>query len=231
VQLIEESTIGVRSAVITLERRDSSVRFVLFPMVHLGVPEFFAEVHRRLAECDVVVVEGVPGRRASLLTLACSVAGRLRRDGLVDQSRGLDLGDLSDRIVRPDVNADQFARSWRSIARHLRLLAYVAVPFVGAWVALVGPKRVLAGEVTTDDALSREDIEQPESIDQIVDALTNDRDRALCAALGQLANDTGGSARAVGVCWGAVHMRAVTDFLLRQGFKPSHAEWITVYPT
>lgn len=98
-------------------------------------------------------------------------------------------------------------------------------------MAIVGPKRVFSGRVMSDDALSREDIDQPESIDQIVDALTNDRDRALCAALARLIKDANGATRAVGVCWGAVHMRAVTDFLLRQGFKPNHAEWITVYTT
>src|SRR5262245_56591605 len=59
-QLIESTGYGVRSAVLTLERRGPSSRFVLFPMLHLGSPEYFHEVHERLRACDVLVVEGVP---------------------------------------------------------------------------------------------------------------------------------------------------------------------------
>jgi hypothetical protein len=40
VQLIEQTGFGVRSAALTLDKPGSAVRFVLFPMLHLGTPAF-----------------------------------------------------------------------------------------------------------------------------------------------------------------------------------------------
>jgi hypothetical protein len=42
-QYIEASVIGVRSAVITLKRRATPLRFVLIPMVHVAEPDFYRE--------------------------------------------------------------------------------------------------------------------------------------------------------------------------------------------
>lgn len=63
----------------TLEKRDSRVRFVLFPMIHLGAPEFYAEVAQRLRQCDLILTEGVGGRRTSVVTLSYRLAGKIRR--------------------------------------------------------------------------------------------------------------------------------------------------------
>lgn len=65
----------------TLEKRGSQVRFVLFPMIHLGAPDFYAEVARRLSRCDLILTEGVGGRRTSVVTLSYRLAGRIRRFG------------------------------------------------------------------------------------------------------------------------------------------------------
>ena len=104
-QLIEQTGFGVRSALLTLAKRGSATRFVLIPMLHLGSPAFYRAVRRRLEECDVVVVEGVAGRTTSVMTLAYRIGGRLRRGGLVDQGRGLDLTGLTGQIIRPDLTA------------------------------------------------------------------------------------------------------------------------------
>jgi hypothetical protein len=39
-KLIEQTGFGVRSAALTLDKPGSAVRFVLFPMLHLGTPAF-----------------------------------------------------------------------------------------------------------------------------------------------------------------------------------------------
>jgi hypothetical protein len=135
-QFIEQTGFGVRSAVLTLEKPGSVVRFVLLPMLHLGTPAFYRAVHRRLEDCDDVVVEGVRGRSAAVITLAYRIAGRLRRGGLVDQGQGLDLADLKGRIIRPDLTAAQFAHGWRTVGRWLRWLLLVAAPVFGLWLAV-----------------------------------------------------------------------------------------------
>jgi len=63
-QIIEVSVIGVRSGVLRLTRRDTPLRFEIFPMVHIGEPAFYTAVAERLRRCDLIVAEGV-GRPAT----------------------------------------------------------------------------------------------------------------------------------------------------------------------
>jgi hypothetical protein len=50
-QYIESSVIGLRSAVFTLARPETPLRFAVFPMVHVAEPDFYREVADRVAEC------------------------------------------------------------------------------------------------------------------------------------------------------------------------------------
>ena len=67
-QFIETSYASVRSAIYRLRRPDSGLEFRLFPMLHVGSPEYYAEVAARLEACDLVLFEGVAGRRTVFLT-------------------------------------------------------------------------------------------------------------------------------------------------------------------
>ncbi len=89
-QYIEASVIGVRSAVITLKRRATPLRFVLVPMVHVAEPGFYREVAALAGECALIVAEGAPSRYAPMQVLMAT----LRWDGLVDQITSLDLESL-----------------------------------------------------------------------------------------------------------------------------------------
>lgn len=89
-QYIESSLIGIRSAVITLKRRVTPLRFVLIPMVHVAEPEFYREVAALAGECALIVAEGAPSRYAPMQTMM----SRVRWDRLVDQLTGLDLESL-----------------------------------------------------------------------------------------------------------------------------------------
>ena len=60
-QLVEASSFAVRSAVIQLRRPGTPLGFVLFPMIHLATPAFYAEVMTRLAGCQLIVAEGGRG--------------------------------------------------------------------------------------------------------------------------------------------------------------------------
>ncbi|HEX7993423.1 MAG TPA: hypothetical protein VF506_05835, partial [Streptosporangiaceae bacterium] len=86
-QLIETSVVGVRSAVITMQRPGTQLRIVLFPMLHLGTASFYRQVTERLCDCQVVVVEGIRGQ--SVMTRAQTTAyrtpARSKRLGLVVQ--------------------------------------------------------------------------------------------------------------------------------------------------
>ena len=60
-QIIEVTDLAVRSAVIRLRRTGTPLQFVLYPMIHMAKPAFYAAVTRRLEQADVVVVEGIGG--------------------------------------------------------------------------------------------------------------------------------------------------------------------------
>jgi len=82
-QLVEASSFAVRSAVIQLRRPDTPLGFVLFPMIHLATPAFYADVMIRLAGCQLIVAEGGRGIESTAggraLCLSYRLAGRTRR--------------------------------------------------------------------------------------------------------------------------------------------------------
>jgi hypothetical protein len=228
VQLVEHTPFGVRSAVLTFERRGSGVRFVVVPMLHIGSPAFFDAVRQRLASCDVVVAEGVPGVRARVITLAYRVGGRLRRDGLVEQGRALDLSALDAEIVRPDLSSKEFGVGWHGVRWWIRVAIYIGAPLFGVWMAIVGPRRALSHRLTVDDEISLDEFEAMGG--GLSEALVDQRDRALCAALVELAEDDAAAPRTIGVCWGATHVRAISDTLHTDlGFRITDASWVTVF--
>ncbi len=47
-QIIEVTELAVRSAVIRLRRTGTPLQFVLYPMIHMAEPAFYAAVTRRL---------------------------------------------------------------------------------------------------------------------------------------------------------------------------------------
>ena len=48
-QIIENSIVGTRSAVLRLTRRGGGPDIVIFPMLHVAEPQFFRAVEARLA--------------------------------------------------------------------------------------------------------------------------------------------------------------------------------------
>jgi hypothetical protein len=229
VQIIEQTGFGVRSAVITLRRREGGPIFLLFPMLHIASPTFYAQVQARLAECDVVVVEGVTGARTGVLTLSYRIAGRVRRSGLVLQSRAMDLKALPGRIVRPDLSAKEFNTAWRRVSARLCWLLYVLTPLVGLWMTVAGPRRVLGNDLGMDDLPSaRAEQLSNEEIDRL---FLGSRDAALIKSLFELAESLASEpTKTVGVCWGAGHVPAVVRALYSRGFAPRGGEWLMAIP-
>lgn len=88
------------------------MRFVLFPMVHLGTPAFYQSVASRLRDTQLIVAEGVAGRSlvTQALTLSYRLPARRRRLDLVVQR--IDYAGLGVPVVRPDITAGQFRQLW-----------------------------------------------------------------------------------------------------------------------
>lgn len=231
-QLIEVSVTGVRSAVITFRRPDTGLRFLLFPMVHLGTPAYYQEVTERLRDCQVVVAEGVGGGRLSVvgaLTMAYRIPARNKRLGVVVQDIDLRaLAAAGAEVIVPDMTAERFRRGWRTVPLVQRLAVLALVPVFAIALRLAGTKRVFDRYLATEDLPSLDGQNAEELMPKLTALLTDDRDQIVSAALRSLAQARSGEDVAVGVVYGAAHMPAVVRELTGQGFVPRRAEWLSV---
>lgn len=207
-QCVEVSVTGVRSAVITLRRPGTPMCFVLFPMIHLGTPAFYQAVARRLAECDLIVAEGVSGN--SVLTQALALAYRLparnRRLGLVTQS--IDTSALAVPVMRPDLSARQSRLAWRAVPALQRLAVLCVVPFVALAFSVFGSRRVLARGLAQEDLPAREEAWLRQSAPDLVALVVDKRDALLLDALAAVHEERQADPIAVAVVYGLATSRA-----------------------
>jgi hypothetical protein len=231
-QLVEASSFAVRSAVIQLRRPGTPLGFVLFPMIHLATPAFYADVMTRLAGCQLIVAEGGRGTERTAggraLCLSYRLAGRARRWGLVTQC--LTLTELGVPVVRPDMDADQFRRGWRRLPVLVRLWAWVLVPAFGIGLLVFGSREFLARRLgSQEDLPTREEELGYGRFDAFQELLVTDRDALLVRALDTIHQQWSQEPISVAVVYGAGHMPAVVRSLARYGYRASSAEWLTVF--
>jgi hypothetical protein len=232
VQIIEVSVTGVRSAVITLQRSETPMRIVLFPMIHAGAPAFYQSVAARIRDCDLVIAEGITGISpvAWALTLAYRLPGRNRRLGLTVQD--VDPAALGVPVINADMTAREFARGWRSVPAVHRLAVVFLIPLTALAIRLFGTRRFLARYARhwqvedlpgrADELLHRK---APEATALILDR----RDALLVDALVAVHEARKDEPIDVAVLYGAAHMRAVTrEMFARFGYRPRAAEWLQI---
>jgi hypothetical protein len=230
VQLTEVSMTGVRSAVITLSRPDSARRFVLFPMLHLGSDAFYRDVTASLRQCQVIVAEGIQRRSAvaRALTLAYRLPGRSRRLGLVVQR--IDYANLGVPVLTPDLTSTQLRHGWRSVPRLQRTVLLVAAPVLGAAFWLTGTRRMLSRYASAEDLPSLPESLTRERASELMELLIDRRDRLVAGALDRLCAEESDQPCDVAVVYGAAHMTGIIRHLhARHGYRPSNAEWLTVF--
>jgi hypothetical protein len=232
VQLIEVSDLGVRSAMIRLQRRGTPLRFVLFPMIHVGAPSFYEEVARRLRTFDLVVAEGIRGPSATVkaLTRSYRLYGARNRDGLTLQD--IDYQSLGVPVLFPDAEASTFGASWRRLPLNLRLQLMALLSLGGVGMRLFGSREAVAGLAEVDDLPSRQEMEARADprIGPLLEILEDDRDALLLRALDTIHDERHDEALQVAVVYGAGHMGAVVHHLDRKfRYWARDAEWLTVF--
>jgi hypothetical protein len=231
-QIIEVTDLGVRSAVIRLKRRDTPLQYVLYPMIHMAKPSFYAAVTTRLKRADVVVVEGVSRSRdgGAVLVRALTSSYRVlrfnRRARLVEQD--IDYGSLDVEIVRPDVDSAQFKAAWSRIPLADRLLMWVVLPFVVLVWLFGGTRMIWSSALEQNDLPSPEDEDAAEAMPELERAVVGERDDRLLAALRRLHEERAHEAIEVAVVYGAGHVPAVVTGLMRYGYRPRSGEWLTL---
>jgi hypothetical protein len=222
-QYLESSIIGVRSAVITMRRRTTPLRFVLFPMVHVAEPAFYAAVEARAGRCDLIVAEGVPSRYFPVQEWM----SKIRLDRLVDQINGLDL-ERTGVPVQWEEAPPSPPKSGRDQAVAVAVDSATALVLraLGRYGSPLGmPSLEQADE--HDDRWDRRAAGRLERA--IQDRVLDSRDCVLVKALGAIHRERYGEQAKIAVVYGAAHIPAVVDYLT-EAFKyyVEKAEWLTV---
>src|SRR5215472_10202540 len=141
----------VQAAIFTMRRRDTPLRFVFFPMIHVATPSFYFEVRRLLTSCDLIVAEGLRGRSRPLtaLTLAYRLAPRFRRRGLQLQDY-VTLLPPDVPVMNPDLSAAEYFADLRYMPRWELWLMLAAAPVFGLVFAVSGPRPFLTRHLTVE---------------------------------------------------------------------------------
>ncbi|MEV0156278.1 hypothetical protein AB0H57_21470 [Micromonospora sp. NPDC050686] len=230
-QIIEHSIIGTRSAVLRLRRPGSQLQFVLFPMLHVASPEFYAAVAQRLRRCDLLVVEGVSGRSVIMwaITLTYRVMPANKRSGLVVDN--IPYRSLGVELINPDVTTTEFAEGWRAMPLRYRLFMWCLIPIVAIAQFFGGTRWLLSPEVEVNDLPSAKDemYSDDEFVEHFERTFGGERDERLLATLSELIRTRSSERIDVAVVYGAGHVPAIVRGLAdRHGYRPRGAEWLTV---
>lgn len=246
-QFIESSIFGLRSAVTTWAHPVTPLRFILFPMVHVGEQQFYDEVAARARLCQLIVAEGTPAQ----FVPAQEWMARQRRGPFVDQLAALRLESLGvpvhwettpdDRQAnkpgdRPGTRTgkrDGYRSGNRpkSPAEDLmsRVTDVVGAATVGLARRFIDP-RILGG------------LDQAETYDESAGHLAGGwfdrnleynlrtvRDARLTGRLDEIHRARAAEPASAGVVFGAAHMPAVAAHLSGQlGYIAANSEWLTV---
>jgi len=221
-QYIESSVVGVRSAVITLKRRATPLRFVLIPMVHVAEPEFYREVAALAGECALIVAEGAPSRYAPMQAMM----SRVRWDRLVDQLTSLDLESL-DVPVQWEYVMDDRPKSGREQAK-----ATIVDSASAVLLRAIGRFGSPLGLPNVDQADEHDDRWERVSSGRIGRALEGTmlhRDAQLVQALAAIHAERQHQPVKVAVVFGALHIPAAVDYLTEKlRYYVENAAWLTV---
>jgi hypothetical protein len=229
-QFIEKNSFNVRTAVYSLKKDGSSLAFLIFPMIHVGSPEFYAEISSRLANCDLILAEGVKSRKANLLTLSYRFVRHVRRMGLITQQEGLRVELFRAKLFNADIDGATFDQGWSSLPISWRMQIMILLPIYVLYLALFGTRQTLAENIAIEDLPSDEEILlNDEAFEKYESLLIGERDQILIGHIRQLdANQN--EPQTIGIVFGAQHMRNTTRFLLQNlNYRITKAEWVKVF--
>jgi hypothetical protein len=228
-QLIEVSEIGVRASIVSLTSRACKLRWLMFPMVHLGPPKYYAEVERRMHRCDLVLAEGIDSKIVAAITMAYRAADRSSRLGTVMQPTPQS-GPPGPQIAASDLNSTAFDEAWHRMPLPIRFGLPLVAPLFGLWLRFVANPQDIHQRLETYDLPSREEIAAEAKWPELFDLLLRRRDAHLLEQVVEIHERSCAENRTVGIAYGALHIPAVVHYLTgKLGYIASSAEWITVF--
>ena len=176
-QFTEKNSFNLRAAVYSLKKDSTSLEFVVFPMIHVGSREFYQEISRRLASCDLLLVEGLKSRKAAILTLSYRLIKKIRRMDLITQHEGIRLDEFSNEILNTDMEGNAFDERWSTLPITLRVQLFLLVPIFVVYLFIFGTRELLAENLVVEDLPSPEEVlSEDESFSRFDSLMVDERD-------------------------------------------------------
>lgn len=222
-QFIESSVIGMRSAVITLTHRATPLKFILFPMIHVGEQPFYDEVAARARLCQLIVAEGVPSR----FTPVQEWMAQHNWGHLVDQLTALRLESLGVPLRwETELNDQPESLREQVVSRVVDVAGAATIGLVRKFIDPVAMPGLDQAEAYDESALNLTGGWFDRMLEYNIGTV---RDARLIRVLGEIHRDRAAERVKVGVVFGAYHMPAVAAHLCGQlGYIAASAEWLTV---
>jgi hypothetical protein len=231
-QFVEKNSFNLRAAVYSLKKDSSGLEFVVFPMIHVGSREYYKEITRRLATCDLILVEGLNSKKAAILTLSYRFIKKIRRMDLITQNEGIRLDEFRNEIKNADMDAKAFDERWSSLPITLRLQLFVFVPVFVLYLFVFGTREILASNLVIEDlpTSEEEDLSEDESLSTLDSLVVDERDRRLLEHIASVDDERGQNPQRIGILYGAFHMRRVMPFLMQKlNYRVVKADWVKVF--
>ncbi|HKY45764.1 MAG TPA: hypothetical protein VJM50_21920 [Pyrinomonadaceae bacterium] len=230
-QFIEKNSFNLRAAVYSLKKDSTALEFVIFPMIHVGSREYYQEITRRLSTCDLILVEGLKSKKATILTLSYRFIKKIRRMDLITQYEGIRLDEFRNEIKNTDMEGDAFDERWSSLPIMLRLQLFVIVPFCVLYLFLFGTREILAENLALEDLPSSDEVlMEDESFNRLDSLMVDERDRKLIEHIANVNDERAQTSQRIGVLYGAFHMRCVMPFLMQKlKYRVVKADWVKVF--
>lgn len=228
-RFIEKNGSELQAVIHYLNKSGINLEFVLFPMIHLGTQEFYDEIGRKLAECDLILAEGVGSKRSNFLTLPYRVAAKSRRINLLAQDKALKISSFKDKILKSDLDKHSFDERWSSLSRTLRMQLLFLTPIMAFYLFFFVNRERLANYILHRDTASKSKI-RDEDMEQFARLMGGDRNQVLIQNIKQLYEAKKKEKIKVAIPYGAKHMSRIMKFLLhRLGYRVSGRERVTVF--
>jgi hypothetical protein len=226
-QIIENSIVGTRSAVLRLTKRGGGPAIVLFPMLHVAEPQFYRDVEARLRECDLLVVEGIHGDSTPVvegLTMTYRVMPVNEESGLVEDD--IPYGDLGVPLLTPDMSGEEVQEGVQALPWKIRAAMWASVPVASVSNFIAGRRALLSPQIEVNDLPTREEELLPEEWDRFFDLLLDRRDDLAVAAVAEVVRDRPDDTIDIAVVYGARHVPGILRGLYKLGYRVVSADWL-----
>ena len=231
-QFVEKNSFNLRAAVYSLKKDSTALEFVVFPMIHVGSREYYQEITRRLSTCDLLLVEGLKSKKATILTLSYRFIKKIRRMDLITQHEGIRLDEFRNEVKNADMDGSAFDERWSSLPITLRLQLFIIVPAFVVYLFLFGTREILAENLAIEDLPNEEEenSSEDETLTTLDSLVVDERDRRLLEHIATVNDERAQNPQRIGILYGAFHMRRVMPFLMQKlNYRVVKADWVKVF--